>query len=1012
MLRFIEKYLEFARLIQRLAIDRQKRLGKSLALQDIPKLIKKVIEIYQLQNSRQYFVKPYDAWLRVNYWNKKAETHLKSRLILLKNNPPLISIIIPVYNPELEFLNKAIKSVIAQVYQNWELCIADDCSSNPEIKNSLIQWQNKEKRICVIFREENGNISVATNTAVSLANGEFLLFLDHDDELTPNALGEVALYLSQNPTTDYLYSDDDKIDVAGRRYDPQFKPDWSPELLLSYCYFSHLCVVRREIFERVQGLRQGFEGSQDYDFALRATEISRHVGHIPLILYHWRATADSTAMSGKAKPSSFQVGQKAVQEALNRRGINATVYQPEWAKAGSLGIFDHHFPDSGPSIAIIIPTKNQHNLLRSCLESLKKTTYQNYQIVIIDNESDDFNSIEYLNSLTCQVLKISNPNQNFNFAAINNQAVKQIEADYILFFNNDVEVISPLWLSQMVGYAQITGVGAVGAKLIYPDSRIQHAGIVHGFYHGLAGPAFKLMSKDEAGYLSYAKVVRNYSAVTAACLLTPRDLFLTLGGFNEENFAVAYNDVDYCYRLVEAGYRCVYCPTAELIHKEGASRGYRDNPRELANFKNKYFNKIDNYYSPHLSLENERFSIHPCNFVLGSIKPIKTLVCTHNLNSEGAPNSQFELTVKLKESGIIDPIVYSPYSGSLQELYQKAGVPVYIEKSPMKETVTANEYQKKLAFFSDFVKRLNVELVYANTLQTFYTIDVANQLNLPSIWNIRESEIWQDYLKSFPKELAKIVINCFSIPYRVIFVADATKERYKSYNSYHNFTVIHNALNLDRLASVSRNWTRNSAREYLKIPDRDIVILALGTVCTRKGQLDLLQAIKVLSEKYTDRIKVLVVGDRPILEGNILNTYSQQLHALREKLPERIQERVSIIHETSDTAVYYHAADIFVFTSRIESYPRVILEAMSYQLPIITTPVYGVVEQVQEEVNGIFYQPGNIHQLASSIKRLIDEPSLRHQFAENSPLVLQGLNSFESMVNSYGQLFKEAFFSR
>ncbi|HEY6121108.1 MAG TPA: glycosyltransferase, partial [Pyrinomonadaceae bacterium] len=522
-------------------------------------------------------IDPYDSWLEVNQWNARRESVLRERLSEV-SQPPLLSVIMPVYNPPIEFLNKAIQSVVDQVYSTWELCIADDASTDPAVTSALKRWVDQDPRIRVTIREENGNISRASNSAAELASGDYLAFLDQDDELTPDALGEVALYLAEKPETDLLYSDDDKVDSKGHRYSPQFKPDWSPELLLSYMYFSHLFVIRRSLFLGLQGMRVGFEGSQDYDLALRASERTNDVGHIPKILYHWRALPTSTASSASTKPESFAVGLRAVQDAFERRGIQGEVFQPDWALKANCGIFSHRFPDEGPRVAIIIPTKNNLGVLKVCVESIKKTTYRNYEVVIVDNESDDPSTLEYLANTPHKVMRIANPEKGFSFAAINNRAVEQMNADFILFLNNDTEVISPEWLTRMVGYLRMPGVGAVGARLLLPDGRIQHAGVVRGYYNGTAGPAFKRLSARDNGYLSYTKVTRNFSAVTAACMLTPRLLFSKLGGFDEKNFAVAYNDVDYCHRLLAAGYRIVYSPGAELVHREGHSRKSVDNP--------------------------------------------------------------------------------------------------------------------------------------------------------------------------------------------------------------------------------------------------------------------------------------------------------------------------------------------------------------------------------------------------------------------------------------------------
>lgn len=944
----------------------------------------------------------YQAWIELNSWNERAHYYLKERLESKKEKWPLISVIMPVYNPPIHFLNEAIASVVDQVYENWELCIADDCSTDPEIRSVLNKWRLHDKRIKIKFLNKNVNISKATNYAVEIADGDFLLFLDHDDKLTTDALGEVALYLIAHPEMDVLYSDDDKITEDGKRYDPQFKPDWSHELLLSYMYFSHIFVVRNSLYQAVGGMREGYEGSQDYDLALRVTEKTRHVGHIPKVLYHWRALPGSTATSGAAKVMSFEAGRRAVQDALDRRKIKASVYRPDFAVKGSLGIYAHKFPDTGPFVTILIPTRNNVKVLKSCIEAIKKTTYQNYKVVIIDNESDDPETLSYLDSLPYKILCIPNPTGMFNFAAINNRAVLQVDSPYILFLNDDVQVQSPGWLNQMMGYAQIEGVGAVGAKLIFPDGRIQHAGIIHGLYHGLAGPAFKLSPEWDHGYLSYASVTRNYSAVTAACMVTPQQLFLDLGGFNEKQFAIAYNDVDYCYRLIDSGYRCVYCPTAELIHYEGHSRGYMDNPSELAKFKSAYRGRKDPYYSPYLSLANEQFKIVSRKLAFKDCKNIPTLMAAFNLNLEGAPITQYELTIYLKERGVIKPIVFCPQDGPLRKAYEEKGIPVYIDDHPLTNVNTERQYDQAILKFSRRLIQWRAQLVYANTLQTFYMIDAARRVCLPSIWNPRESEPWQTYFNFFGPEIAKLALECFSFPYRVIFVSEATRDRYSPLNTRHNFTVIHNAIDRNKIEQDAARWPRIIARNFFNIKDDEVVILLLGTVCPRKGQHDLPLALSKLPMGLHHRIRCFIVGDRE-------SEYSNQLKYIVKNLPHILRKRVTIVPETPDVACYYQSADIFVCTSKIESYPRVILEAMAYKLSIITTPVFGIREQVKEGVNALFYGPGSIEELTKNIEILVTDSALRRRMANNSGYVLEINNNIEDMVQAYAEIFREAY---
>ena len=871
---------KFAQAIRKRTAERKQRLGRIIPLpSELPSIARQILAIYRQQQKQDGellpppgFVLPetidvYDAWLAVNKWCDRSGQYLISRLEICRTPLPKISVVMPVYDPPLEFLRQGIDSILNQVYQNWEFCIADDCSNNPNIREILTEIAKTDSRIKLTFRSENGNISAATNSAAELATGDFILFLDNDDELTPDALGEVALYISQNPEIDFLYSDDDKISTEGKRFDPQFKPEYSPELLLSYMYMGHLCVVRKEIFDKIGGFRIGFEGSQDYDFALRATEISRQVGHLPLVLYHWRTTPGSTAISGGEKPKSFLAGKKAVQESLIRRGVVGNISQPDWAVRENLGIFKPTFPDQGNSVTIIIPTKNQAKLLKACIESLGKTTYQNYQVFVIDNESDESETLEYLESLkylysgeaNISVIPVANTDGKFNFAAINNRAVEKVKTEYILFLNNDTEIISPHWLSQMMGYAKIPGVGAVGAKLIYPDKRIQHAGVIHGLHHGLAGHAFKLLHSENRGYLSQAFVSRNYSAVTAACMLTPRKLFLELGGFDEENFAVAYNDADYGYRLLESGYRSVYCADAELIHKEGTSRGYSDNPQEEANYRRKYSQMIDEFYSPHFSLESELFKIQPRRYFIKNLEVItrkskkimksvnsekeleldthlnqpeintqvkvdnpekeselntqtlkanspnqneseinnqarvdnsqkeseintqilevnypkeseinsqtkvdnhgkkseinnqiscstenlptsvkeafpriKMLMCSNSLELTGAPLHQLEIALKLAKDGIVEPIIFSVNDGELREIYQQQNIQVIVKDNPLEHIYKRDVYDSALTTFAQEIKSLNIDVMYINTLENFFMVDVAQMLNIPN----------------------------------------------------------------------------------------------------------------------------------------------------------------------------------------------------------------------------------------------------------------------------------------
>jgi len=943
---------------------------------------------------------PYDAWLADNPWGPRQETDLRIRLKAARNLPT-ISVVTPVYRPDLRYFLETAGSVRGQVYDNWEWCLADDASNDADLTAALRELASRDNRIRFVSRPENGHISLATNSAAELARGEYIALMDHDDLLSPDCLAEVALYLAAHDDVDVLYTDDDKVDVDGKRYGPQFKPDWSPESLLSQMYFSHLFVVRRSLYEQVGGMRGGLEGSQDHDLALRVVEKARRVAHLPLILYHWRAVPSSTAMSGDAKTYSFQAGIRAVSEALSRRGVPAEVDRPEWAVAAKASLLRHGFPDDGPTVAILVATRNQLELLKRCVESLAKTRYRNYEIVILDDHSDDPETVAWLGSFPGRVLRTPGPREGFNFSAIHNHAARELDAEYLLFLNNDTEVINPAWLSQMMGYARLQGVGAVGARLLFPDDTVQHAGILHGFNQGSLALAFRGLPREHPGYLAAARVCRNYGAVTAACLLTPRRLFLESGGFDERNFAISFNDVDYCYRLADHGYRCVYAADAELYHHEGATRGIGSRVEEIARFRQRYRHRAEPYYNPNLSTTNALFEVRPRHLARRPDRPVKALMACHTLDLTGAPFCQFELAAALHAKGQLDPIVVSPEDGPLRSLYEECGIPVRILPHGVDKVASMADYERELAVFAQQVLDADVEVVYGNTLKTFFAIDAARRLNIPSLWNIRESEPWETYFRYLPDTVACRALECFAFPYRVLFVSNASRAVFERLNSRHNFQVIHDGLDLDKWQARLGGWNRSASRERLGAGADELVVVLLGTVCERKGQHDLVKALAQLPPELAGRLRCFIVGDRP-------GDYSRRLAGLVHHLPATLRRKVHVVGETRDVACYYQAADLFVCSSRVESYPRVTLEAMACGLPIVSTPVFGLSEQLVDETNALLYQPGDVAALAAALARLARDNALRERMGAQSRLVLAGLKSFGEMAEDYGIQFMEA----
>lgn len=519
---------------------------------------------------------------------------------------PLISILTPVFDTPLTMLEEAVESVRAQVYENWELLLVDDASTDARIAPALAAFSKKDARIKTTRLAQNSGIAAASNAALALARGEWIGLLDHDDFLEPDALFSVVKQLFADPKADLVYSDEDKIDETGLFQKPFFKPGWSPEALLSNNYICHFTILRRALMEEIGGFRAGFDGAQDYDLFLRATERARRILHVPRVLYHWRISSHSTSSSAAQKPEAIENGARALSEALARRGIRASVEQ-----TGKGARYRVRREIAEPKkIAILIPTKDRADLLSRCVESIvEKTDYPGYEIVIIDNGSAEPETARFFKNLPprARVLRYPGP---FNFSAINNFAVRQTDAPWILFLNNDTEVLHADWLSAMAGHVQRPEVGAVGAKLIFPDGTVQHAGVVlaeknlatHAF---LGAPA---ESFENGGQLQMA---RNYSAVTAACMMTRRDVFEQMGGFDEKALAVAYNDVDYCLRLRAAGYEIIYTPFAQLRHYESASRGYdRANPAESRLMRERWAEVIahDPFHNENLARAQDAFS--------------------------------------------------------------------------------------------------------------------------------------------------------------------------------------------------------------------------------------------------------------------------------------------------------------------------------------------------------------------------------------------------------------------
>ena len=522
----------------------------------------------------------------------------------------------PVYNVEEQWLRACVDSVLNQFYENWELCIADDCSTDAHIKPLLEEFKSLDSRIKVVYREENGHISEASNSALAIATGEFVGLLDNDDTLAEFALYEVVKLLNEHPEADLIYSDEDKLSEDNKRSQPFFKTDWAPDILLATNYICHFGVYRKTIIDQIGGFRKGYEGAQDYDLVLRFTEKTDRIFHIQKILYHWRMISNSTAVNPESKGYAFEAGLKSLEDALARRSIKGTV--SHGAFPGVYNI-DYEIVNDG-LVSVIIPTRDNAADLKGCIDSIfEKTIYQNFEIIVADNGSEKeetFKLFEFYTKKYKDQFKVVRIDIPFNFSQINNLAAKEANGEYLLFLNNDITVITKGWMKRMVSLAQQDHVGAVGAKLYYPDDTIQHAGVLLGM-GGVAGHGHVGYPRGDYGYFGKLVTTNNYTSVTAACMMVKREDFDRVNGF-EEKLTVAFNDVDLCLKLYELGKFNVWLHNVELYHYESKSRGAEDTYSKYKRFNSeiKYMKdhwlkyiKNDPYYNRNLTRVDGNYAI-------------------------------------------------------------------------------------------------------------------------------------------------------------------------------------------------------------------------------------------------------------------------------------------------------------------------------------------------------------------------------------------------------------------
>lgn len=977
----LQKIILFKELFTKTVANIYKERNKEqFTLEYLHSNYKLMINEYNRRKSSESLVDILDIISVKDVWeeNNSLSNSLIEDLLCSIKQPVTYTIFL--FATDKKMLERSIAAIEQQVYKNYHLYIVNtpDYSAKLQAQYNIINISELNK----ILIEQK----VITNTILMQDNcyliKEALLLLNF------HLRSDGSIYYTDSKINNNLF----------------FKPDWSPQHILSNNYIGNFIIINHITEWKKQFIDEKYRTAILYNFILQALLNDYNFSHIAFIYYNEIVNK---------KIVNYEDYINAASAYLKQNSIKADVVLKEY-KQNMYPLLKLVFENTGPNVEIIIPTKNQYNILKECITSLLKTSYKNYTVTVIDNESDDEKTTAYLNEVSrnskIKILPIKNKEKGvFSYSYINNQAVLHSNADYILFLNNDTEIINKDWLSSMMGYMQFKNVGIVGAKLIFSDDRIQHAGLVMGLNDGMVAPAFKLLPKTQTSYMNYSQTTRNYSAVTAACLLIRKDIFIKAGMFDDEVFSVAYNDVDLCLKvLTEQKKEIVYAAEAELYHYEGVSRGYVDKIDETLAFKEKYFKFYEGFYNPNLSLANEWFQIDTSNnMYLPDFKLKKHRIAgiSHNLNLEGAPLQLFDIFNGLnKKYSDFEFEIWSPLDGPLKEIIEKSGIAVRIVdistgRNVPTEIYIDKEYQKK---YIDLFKKHNINGVIANTLESFYAINYASEAGIPAVWLIHESVDYEHYYNYVSHNMQEKYIQAFGKAYKLLFVADATKDLYRRVDCRHSSYTIHNSIKTDEIEQYKNIWSKQAVREKLSIEKDKIIGVMVGTVCERKGQIDIVYAVQKLKEKYpNDDVCIYIVGGRK-------NEYTDEIKALIKEY--NLENSVKVIMETKDVFPYYRASDYLVFTSYNESYPRVMIEAMLFDLPVITTNVFGIKEQIFEGINGFLFNPGDIENFVEKIHKLISDKELLRKYSQNSAKTAKYLNNYDWMIEKYYKLLHQMFF--
>lgn len=912
---------------------------------------------------------PYAAWVRHNRLSQRLRGLLAEDARRLAQSGPAFTLLVDARNCTALHLQQLVESVRAQIYPRWEIrFVSAPADPSAPSGDGLHAHRAKDRR----------EFPAALHAALAASAASHVALLPGHSRLAPDALALVAERLAADPTLELVYTDEDRMDEAGGRSAPRFKPEWSPALALSGRHPGLLSVVRRETALAAGGFRPGFDRIPWQDLLWRIGDrlTPANVAHVPLVGHHARAEVPESI---DLLDPCIEQSRLALLETMRRRGWAAEPFLPEAAHQRRLCCHQLQWaPDvlAKLPVTIVIPARDRLHLLQECFELLNETVdWRHVKLVIVDDHSRDPDALRFLETiqrrddLSCRVVRPANPGAPFNYSHLVNLALPLVDTPLLLHLNNDVNALEPGWLEQMVGWFTLPDVGVVGARLQFPNKSLNHTGIVVGPHGGLADTPYAGVMESEIPDADWYAATREVSAVTGACLLTRTELYRRLGGFDEAQLGVAFNDVDYCLRARAAGARVLYSPQARLMHWGSATRGVTFDEAEHIAFLRRHPSFRDPYLNRSLELVGARLEPSRTRYAhTRGDGPLHVLLITHNLNLEGAPLFLVEYAEHLVRAAGFRITVLTSDDGPLRPRYEALGAKIVsTDRHRIASARTPAEFQTRVAEAGRVVDFAAIDLVVCNTLVSYWGVHLARQAGKPSLFYLHEStSVYRFFEKALPLPMHVMVDEAFALATRALFLCRATEAYYQDLDYHGNFRLVPSWIQVDAIDEFRRQHPRAALRRRHGYRDDEVVIANIGTVCERKGQHVFIRALDQLARLHrgAERFRSVLVGGRESLYQGFLREEIKRLG---------LQDRLEIVMETRAVYDYFGLADLFVCSSFEESFPRVVLEAMAFRTPIVTTDVHGIPEMVTQRQDAYLVPAGDHLAMARMMKTCLDK---------------------------------------